>query len=116
MVEVLVQADLLNEARKAVHVAFGGSPEYRLVCVLTNAQEALPLREIGSRCAAGRRSVLREGRFRLALERLERYGVVTNVGSRERPRYQMNTLDDGAKMLALLIRGERLRPLGDAGP
>jgi hypothetical protein len=99
IVEALVKADLLDETKNAANIVFGDSPEYRLVNVLTNAQQPLPLCEVRVRCRAGRRAVLREGRVRLSLERMERFGVVINVGSHERPRYQMNLLDDKAKLL-----------------
>lgn len=61
MVEALVQADVLVEARRTVGIVFGDSPEYRLVRVLTRAQEPLPLKEICARCGGGRRTVLRDG-------------------------------------------------------
>ena len=106
----MVRSDLLDETKKAARIAFGDSPELRLVSALANAQRALPLSEIRMRCRAGRRAVLREGRLRLSIERMERFGVVIDVGTPGRPRYQLNQLDDKAKLLlSIFTESEQTR-------
>ena len=107
MVEVFVRADVIDDAKEAVRIAFGDSLEYRLVSVLANSEHALPLSEIRQRCQAGRRAMLREGRLRLIMERMERFGVLINIGSPGRPRYQLNLLDEGAKMLVSMLSEKR---------
>ncbi|MDE1852143.1 MAG: hypothetical protein KGI38_00130 [Thaumarchaeota archaeon] len=103
MVEAWVEADLLELARQATEAVFGDSPEFRLARALANAQEALPLYEISIRSNAGRRAVLGSGQLRLALERMEKSGVLVNVGTRQRPRFQLNPKDDKARLLASLF-------------
>lgn len=103
IVEALVQADTFTNVRRATEAAFGGSPEYKLVVVLANAERALPLKETRVRCGAGRRAVLRDGRLRLAVERLTKSGTVVNLGLPERPRYQLNLIDAKAKTLIVLF-------------
>ena len=103
MVEAWVEADLLEEVREVTDVAFGDSPEHRLLRVLANAKEALPLYEISVRSIASRRAVLGSGRLRLVLERMEKAGLLNNVGTLQRPRYQLNPKDDKARLLASLF-------------
>jgi len=103
MVEAWVEAGLVDEIKEVTDVAFGDSPEYRLVRVLASAKDALPLYEISIRCRASRRAVLGSGRLRLALERMEESGVLVNKGTHQRPRYQLNLKDDKARLLVLLF-------------
>ncbi|MDA4127484.1 MAG: hypothetical protein OK452_09855 [Thaumarchaeota archaeon] len=103
MVEAWVEAGLLDDIREVTDVAFGDSPEHRLVRVLTSARDALPLYEISIRCRTSRRAVLGSGRLRLALERMEESGILVNKGTHQRPRYQLNLKDDKARLVVSLF-------------
>ena len=99
MLEAWTEAELSESVRLAVMSAFGGSAELRLVEVLSRAQEPLQLSEISVRCGVSRNELLRTGRVRLALARMERSDVVVNLGTRQRPRYQLNLPNEEAKVL-----------------
>jgi hypothetical protein len=105
LVEAWVEADLVETARRAAEAGFGGSVEFMLVSVLANAESPLPLYEFSVRCRSSRRAVLRFGRLRLALERMEKSGLVINLGSIQRPRYQLNLINDEARLLVSIFGG-----------
>jgi hypothetical protein len=64
------------------------TPGYTALHVMLHSPP-LSLRRIAVACGYGRRSVLREGSIRNALERLQRAGVVINVGTQTRPRFTL---------------------------
>lgn len=103
MLEAWVEADGIESTRRVVVLAFGRTIEFSLAKVLASAQNPLSLSEISARCGASKREVLEPGRLRLALDRMERVGVVINVGTRPRPLYQLNLLNGEAKILASML-------------
>ena len=103
MLEVLVQADFGETARRAMMVAFGASPEFNLIKVLSVATQPLRLSEISARSGATRRAMSPDGSLRLLLERMQRAGILVNEGSTHRPLYSMNLLNDESKVLIFLF-------------
>jgi hypothetical protein len=103
LLESWVLADFRETARSAMTTAFGASPEFDLVEVLARAEEPLRLSEISARSGATRRAMSPPGLLRRTLERMERAGMVNNVGSARRPLYQINLLKDESKLLVLLF-------------
>jgi len=78
---------------------FPETPEFRLACVLVEASEPLQLFEIAMKCGVSRELVLREGRVRRAIERMEKAGLVLNVGREGRPRYCLDQSSPAARIL-----------------
>jgi hypothetical protein len=78
---------------------FVETPEFRLACVLVEAPEPLQLSEIAIKCGVSRDLVLREGRVRRAIERMEKAGLVLNVGREGRPRYCVDQSNSAAQIL-----------------
>jgi hypothetical protein len=111
-----VRADMLESTTRTMIVVFGDSPEFRLVEALARAQEALKLSEISSRCGSSERDVSRVGRLRLALARMERSGIVINVGTVQRPRFQLNLVTDEGKLLLSLFSVDDGRLSWRGGP
>ena len=99
MLEAWIEADLTESVMKLMASVFSGSPELRLLEVLARAQEALDFSEIAVRCSVSRNELLRAGRVRLALVRMETSGIVLNVGTKQRPRLQLNLSSKEAKVL-----------------
>lgn len=103
MLEAWVEADIVESAKKAVAAAFGASLEFKMVGALAGAEEPLRLSEIAARCGATRREMAREGSLRIALERMEREGMVINLASRRKPLYQLNLLSGESRLLVSLF-------------
>jgi len=78
---------------------FPETPEFRLACVLVEASEPLQLSEIAMKCGVSRDLVLREGRVRRTIERMEKAGLVLNVGREGRPRYCLDQSSSAAQIL-----------------
>lgn len=106
MLEALVQADLRETTRKMMATTFGASSEYRLIATLAKATEPLHLSEIAVRAGATRRAISPEGELRQTLMRMERVGMVINVGLADRPLYQMNLLNDESRLLMSIFENE----------
>ena len=78
---------------------FSETPEFRLARVLVETSEPLQLSEIAAKCGVSRDLVLREGRVRRAIERMEKAGLVLNVGREGRPKYCLDQSNSAAQIL-----------------
>lgn len=106
LMEGWIEAGLLSELRDAVVAVYGGSSEHRLLEVLLEEKESLPLYEIASRCGMSRRAVLQAGRIRATLCKLAKEGIVVNAGTQERPRYLLNRGDGRVRFIeGILLDG-----------
>lgn len=93
---------------------FRETPEFRLARVLVEASEPLKLSEIAARCGVSRDLVLREGRIRRAIGRMERAGLVLNVGSDDRPRYRLDQTNSAVQLLGRVYSRQSGDHLGGA--
>jgi len=106
MLEGWIRADVTVSAERLLESVFGDSPELGLVKVLAQAESPLHLSQISARCGASRRDVSSSGRVRRALSRMEELGAVINVGTRSRPKYQLNVLKAEGKLLISIFARE----------
>jgi hypothetical protein len=99
---------------------FAETPEFRLACVLVEASDPLQLSEIATKCGVSRDLVLREGRLRRAIERMEKAGLVRNAGREGRPRYCLNQSNSAAQILGKVCsrrgRAQETRARNDLPP
>lgn len=103
MLEALVQADITEITRKVIVTTFGACPEFKLAEVLAGAEEPLTLSEIAARAGSTRRSISPLGSLRGSLQRMERTGMVINVGSLRKPRFRLNLATEESKLLLTLF-------------
>ncbi|MDA4118895.1 MAG: hypothetical protein OK455_11210 [Thaumarchaeota archaeon] len=83
---------------------FSETLELRLVCALVQASEPLHLSKIAERCGVSRELVLSGGRVRRALGRMERAGLVLNVGREGRPRYCLDRSNSAVRLLEKIFK------------
>ena len=93
------EEELCAKFKAISELLFSETPELRLARVLVEASEPLQLSEIAAKCGVSRELVLREGRIRRAIERLERAGLVQNVGREGKPRYGLDQSNPAAQIL-----------------
>jgi hypothetical protein len=99
--------ELCGRFRTIFGSLFPETPEFRLACVLVEASEPLQLSEIAAKCGVSRDLVLKEGRIRRAIERMERAGLVLNVGREGRPRYCLDQSNPAAQILGKVLSRPR---------
>jgi len=93
------EEELCAKFRVILQSLFQETSEFRLAGVLVEASEPLQLCEIAAKCGVSRDWVLREGRIRRAIERMERAGLILNVGREGRPRYCLDRRNSTAQLL-----------------
>jgi hypothetical protein len=97
--------DLLCARFRAIsEPIFSETPELRLVCALVQASEPLDLSRIAAKCGVSRELVLSGGKVRRALGRMERAGLVLNVGREGRPRYCLDRSNSAARLLERIFK------------
>lgn len=98
---------------EVLEAAFADSIGWVVMDVLLESWEPLSLSAIAERCGCGRRSILPNGEIRSVVNGLVDTGILVNLGTQQRPGYQLNEADGRVRMVAKIVRPEYYYGTGD---
>src|ERR1700722_1478071 len=95
----MIESELLSKIVKIQRDIFSDSTEQKLVIALLSAHEPLSLSKIAVECHTTGYAVRRGGILRKILETMEKDSLVRNVGTTDKPRYELNRDDETVRFL-----------------
>jgi len=99
--------ELCLHFRAIAEGVYSDTAEHRLIGALLEAHEPLTLGDIATRCRVSRDLLQPNGRVRRALDRMERQGMVENLGHDARPRYALNRGNLKAQLISKIFESPR---------
>ena len=95
-----VVRDLCVHFHGIAEALYSDTVEHRLIEALQGADGPLSLAEIAARCVVSKDLLYPGGRLRRALERMEKLGMIENLGGDERPRYCLDRSNLKVRLIA----------------